>query len=572
MATLELSSLSPDHDQILEQIQTELASRGLWSGSLSSPTAQAFAEIFAAIGTADRIAILRSVQDCFPDTVISDNAAYALADYQGIRLPRKLPAVATATFTTPETAVVIPAYTQFESNGNLFFNRDSIFIQPGVTTTASLYEGQVLVVVTPGLGEDYARFVSREYSFTVSDTDVIVYLNGNQIPRVTDGIWTLRGKPGFKDRTLPDGRLAIEFGTSILGTRPSTVDSLSILYAVTQGSAGNAISTAGKLITCTAFPDVAATFTTACTGGSDETPAYVFKNVSAPTFGAFSSAVTKQQHLDIALAYPEVVDAAFYSQREVNPYSLSWMNLIRVVLLTSTAWSATKKQAFLDYMQERAMYVSRFFIEDASPVTVNLNVAVYCYSWANLTSVQQKVQNNLASLFVARRGLIGYDLYTSDIAYAIRIADSGIEYFEINSPATNVITSIQSVAKPTTTVLGSGSLAAGDYVYGIGAALPAGIVTAHEFATVTVSSASSKVKLDWPAVAGATNYFVYGRTATSGLYLIAVVDGSTLTFTDDGSVITTTPIPPQDQTTVTYIAQGTTTLSVKYSSRSGRGT
>jgi hypothetical protein len=569
MATLELSSLAPDHDQILEQIQTELASRGLWEGSLSSPTAQAFAEIFAAIGTADRVAILRSVQDCFPDTVISDNAAYALADYQGIRLPRKLPASAVATFTTT-TAVVIPAYTQFESNGNLFFNRESLFLQPGVTTTATLHEGEVLVVVTPGLGEDYARFVSREYSFAVSDTDVIVYLNGNQIPRVTDGIWTLRGKPGFKDRTLPDGRLAIEFGTSILGTRPSTVDSLSILYTVTLGSAGNEVSTAGKIITCTSFPDTTATFTSACTGGTDETPAYVFKNVSAPTFGSFSSAVTKQQHLDVALSYPEVVDAAFYSQREVNPHSLAWMNLIRVVLLTSVPWNATKKQAFLDYLQDRAVYVSRFFLEDAAPVSVNIDLKVYCYSWANLTSIQQKVQNNIAALFVARRGLIGYDLYTSDIAYAIRSADSGVEYFEIVSPSTNVITSIQAVAAPTATVLSSGSLASGNYVYGIGVAITAGIVTAHSFAEVTVATGGSSVQLSWTPVAGATNYFVYGRSENDGLYVIAVLDSSTLSFTDDGTTITTIPIPPQDQTTVSYIAQGTTSIAVNYSSRSGR--
>lgn len=93
------------------------------------------------------------------------------------------------------------------------------------------------------------------------------------------------------------------------------------------------------------------------------------------------------------------------------------------------------------------------------------------------------------------------------------------------------------VAIPTgiTLVQGAGTLAAATYFYRVSATSPSG-ETVPSVETSLAIAATTGVILSWPQVAGATGYKVYGRTTGAELLMATITNGTTLTFTDSGSV------------------------------------
>ena len=93
-------------------------------------------------------------------------------------------------------------------------------------------------------------------------------------------------------------------------------------------------------------------------------------------------------------------------------------------------------------------------------------------------------------------------------------------------------------ATPTTaTAATGGSLVAATYSYRV-TALIAGVETAVSPAVAQVvppGTATNTVTVNWTAVAGATGYKVYGRTA--GTELLIATLGNVLTFTDTGDIV-----------------------------------
>jgi hypothetical protein len=484
-----------------------------------------------------------------------------------VRLSRKLPASGSVTLLST-TAVTIPAYTVFESSGTSFFNRSAIILAPATPQIVDLFQGSVVVKTAAGLDEDYQMFFSSEDSFSVSDIDVQVVLNALIIKKVTSGLWNLKFTQGFTDKTLPDGRLAIQFGTSFYGSKPSANDNLVITYVVTDGATANSYAVISKSVASSSYPTVTASFLSNLSGGADQRTAITYKNVGAPTFGSFGSAISGPQYQNAAKEYPGVVDAVTFAQREVNPSAVEWMNLTKVVLLTSTIWTAAQKTLYLNDLQTKTMYSGRFFLEDPVAVPVNIDLTIYCYNWANATQVQLNVTNAITNLLLIQAGVLSYDYYLSDLSRSIKDSDPGVEYFEINLPTSDIIVSAQAVVAPTEVVTaGLGTLAASTYYYSVGVTLAAGVVTTRNWTTVTTVALTSQVQLSWPAVPGAISYQVYGR-GPSGSGLMSSQVGTT--FLDDGTILPGLPPPPQNSVPVRYASLASLVVTPLYSSRQTR--
>ena len=514
---LTLSTVNPDQEDILVQLQNYLATIDSWKGVVESQTGQGILNMIAAVGAFDQASIRRAYQDAFPETVINDEAAYAIADMQGVRLSRKLPASVQATLTSTST-INVPALTLFQGAGGFFFNRVAVFLVAATPTVVTLYEGKVSTLVLNGIDQDYALFVSKEERFAVSDVDVSIKLNNVPMQRTTSGMWTLRGSSGFVDSTLPDGKLNVQFGTTAFGGRPKATDVLTISYAVTSGSSGNGLATNGANLTVPTYPTITGVFSSAPSGGADERPALSYKNLSAGAFGVFDSSITRQQYLSLALSYPGVIDALTFAQREVNPSALAWMNLIKIVLLTSSVWTLTEKANFLAWMQDRTAYAPQLILEDPVAVPVVVNVDIYCFNWVNSTQAKINAQVAVQALFAPRASLLGYDLHQTDLTQAILNADPGIEYVIMNSPTSDVITSNGSMAPPTLVESTSGGTLpnATSYYYGLAVTTPAGIITVRNFALKLTTSATSQITVTWPAYPSATTYQLYRKTGAAG--------------------------------------------------------
>jgi hypothetical protein len=295
----------------------------------------------------------------------------------------------------------------------------------------------------------------------------------------------------------------------------------------------------------------------------------VYKNITPALFGSFNSSVTAAQYKRLPLQYPGVIDAQTFAQREVNPKALAWMNVIKVCLLTTSPFSGPQFAAFEDFFLRNTMYSTRIYRQDPIPVDVDVDVDVFCANFSNLSEIKQKVEDALDALFAPRQGIIGLDIYLSDIYDAIEKADANIRYILRRTPTTDIVISSLNVDAPTATVLTSGgTLAPGFYDYAISVVSTLGGETAPlNWTTVEVTVPGSRVSLTWPAVTNAANYKVWGRVTPTPLGLITTVGPSTLTFIDTGSIVPAGTIPAQSTVAIYYPRLNSKNVVTKYSTR-----
>lgn len=578
---LVLSDLTVDFDQFVVQFQQALINKPTWVGNLTTQTSETLIEFQASIGTFAQGRILRVYEDAYAETAQSDDAILSIAQMQGLRLTRYLPAGVPATLTSPVSVSLAPL-TQFNAAGNYFFNRDQLQLLAGIPTQVTLFEGQVFSYVMPGLGTERATFVSSQDSFVISDQDVMVQVNNVLIPKSLGSVlWNFSGLPGYGDLTLSDGRLLVQFGNlggsnGYFGTIPQTNDVVTISYPVTKGGSGNNITTLNKTVTVQGFPLIGGTFTDNPSGGADDKPILAYKNVASGSFGTNESGVTKSQYQSIISTYPGIVDAVTQAQREIDPNDFRWMNVIRVSALTTSPWTQQQKQDFTNYCQSVTMYAGYFLYQDAIAIPRDVEVDVYVFNTAIPSQVQQQAITAVTRLFAPRPGLLMTNLYPSDIGKAIgQEAAGAVSYLEVNSPGPMIVTSPTSPQITYTLVPGGGSLGELVYSYAISTDLTDGDVgfpSNWVFPQIITNTANYAIQLTWPAVYGASQYHVWGRTASGNMLgLLATIPASQpLTFTDTGAITPTGTLPTSQDFPIRYNQLNNLVVNVYYSERQQR--
>lgn len=572
---LTLSNLQVDFQDFVSQFQSYLTTKESWKGFLTTLTGQTLLEFLAANGALDQLKIDRYYEDSFPETALNDQAILAIAIMQGVRINRKFPSAIRVDISSP-VPVIIPPYTQFTAASTYFFNRDSIQLDGMSTLNVELYQGYMVEREVRGLGTPFQAFVSNEAGFTVSDSDVRVAINGSVIPKTFAGLWLMKGTEGCLDTTLRDGRLLVQFGNDLYGSNPSVNDVCRITYPITSGLSSNNLITLGKKLNTTIFPQVTGIITTNPTGGADEKSVLTYKNIAAPTFGTFGSAVTKNQYKGSVLSYPGVVDAITFAQREINPFALEWMNVIKIVALTTSPWTQQQKEDFITYMQDSSMYSPRFFLEDPVPVDRNLSLNIYCYNTALLEEVRVKIEASIQRLFSAKPGILTYDIFLSDIITTVKEADPGVEYIDIVAPETDLIVSSASPPQLTGEALPTGGdLSNPQYAYGISVTTAFGDSTPSNWVFVDSVGPTTSVKLVFNTVGNATKYNIWGRDQNGTLGKIAEklpedAVGGFITFIDDGSATPVGPLPSQSTIPVLYNRLANLSISMFYSMRQYR--
>lgn len=570
--TFSVSTVNPDWEDLVSQLQAISLTKDAWSDLVPTGTGQSIIEMIAAVGAYDQYSIESAFQEAFPQTAKNDSSIFAASQFLGVRLSRKKPMQITATLVSSSGGdVTLPAYTQFVGGGSYFFNRDSILVTTS-PQAVTLYQGKVKAVSLPGISQDYQVFVTQETGFLVSDSDVLVFLNGTAIPIITQGLWQLKNAEGVQDITLPTGQLALIFGSALYGSRPTVSDAVGILYAVTSGLDAAALITNTASLTNTSNLEITCTATSNPTLGGDEQPASLYKTVAPSLFGAFGSAVTGRQYKSTLFDYPDatIVDGLTFAQRESNPKALEWMNLVRCVILPETgvgSWTDTSRQDFTDWYETQTMYSTRFFVEDPAPYPINVDVTVYCDNTTILSEAKSDARTAVIALFEPKQGCIGRDVYLSDIWEAVKHANSGIDHVVINAPTTDTILTRNTVQAPTYT-LDRGTLVAGNYNYGIGYVSSLGglQICAANWLDVTVPINSSVI-LTWLPVPNVTSYKVWGRQSSGTLGLLATLSSATLTYTDSGSDAVVPPLLTRDTQAMYFGQLGTLTVTALASSR-----
>jgi hypothetical protein len=562
----DLSKIRPDRDDFVEQLEQILATKDSWKDRVVSSTGRTLVDLVAAVGAYSQYSIESAYQEVWPESSKNKESLYAAANFAGVRVNRKSPnrLVAELVSVAPQT---IPPFSQFSVNGTFWFNRTPL----NLTTTPTefdLYQGQVVTHTMSGIGVNFQAFVSPETGFAVSDTDVQVYLNGGAIPTIQAGLWTVLGEPGVQQFTLPTGQAIFLFGSEYYGSKPDVNDEVEIVYVVTFGADGNNLPVVNQSINLDDDNSVSGSVISIASEGTNETDPFVYKNITPALFGAFDSAVTPAQYKALPLQYPGVIDAQTFAQREINPKALTWMNNVRVVLLTTVPFTNMQWNAFTAFMQSKTMYKCQLIRKDPVAVPVNVELDVYCANFSDLSDVKTKVEEAIEELFAPRQGILGFDFYRSDIERVVDDADPNIEYLVLKTPSTDVIISSLNVEQPTLTEEGGGTLAAGTYDYAISVVSTLGGETAPaNWSSITVTGSGNQVKLDWTAVPNAANYKIWGRVTGSALGLIATVAGNVVTYTDTGAITPSGTVPVEATIDSYYAELGTLTVNTFYSTR-----
>lgn len=211
---LQLSTVKPDFESLLLQLQLYLRSRDTWQDLQTSSTGETLMEMMAAVGALNQFAIESGARETTLVTAVRASSIYAITRMLGVRIHRKSPASVTVDLRRAETdvgvSVSIPAFTQFTVNGAKFFNRYPLMFGQGSTKAAErLYYGPIkefftertfrldlnaLNVSRLRAGDLFSLLVNQ--GGDAGDTKAIMFLGGN----VGDDLFSLvEGESDFTD-------------------------------------------------------------------------------------------------------------------------------------------------------------------------------------------------------------------------------------------------------------------------------------------------------------------------------------------------------------------------------------
>lgn len=580
-----LSTIRPDWDDLTVQLGNALAQKQSWSPLLNTQTASILIEAIAAMGTFLQAGIGNSLEESYPQTARMPSSLKAAASFLGVRLGRKAPAKTTVVFTRTgdlSVSLLIPEFSAFTAPGSALFNRSAIAFERGqATVTADLHEGFITQVQYRGQGLDSQQIVVKVPGFTISDQDVRVALNSEPVQVVTDGIWhypiTSEGNPNYvvQDGTLPTGELKLEFGNTQFGVVPPNGSSILVSYAVTNGLRGNNSQFAGQKVSAVGISNVNGVATTSLDNGTNEPDAEMYRD-SPLVFASYERAVAIPDHPAIATMYPGVVDAIFLGQKDIAPDLKEWMNVVYCYILMTSGEQMTGAQFtdFKDWWSKRSMPLE-YVLQVAHEIRLDVRATIYITGQGDPTTARAKAQAAVQTLFTARQGYLGRNLYLDDLIDVLRNSDPYIDHVVLNTPTEDQICKVSAPAAPAV-VPGTvaGTLTPGTYVYAISAVTPArgsqgeGETFASANGALTTTNPSSSATIRWTTVAGAVRYRIYGRT-TTGMGLLAEVPATTLEWTDTGSVTPGAPLNQINTVGISYTTLNTLNISVAFTDRVG---
>jgi hypothetical protein len=446
MPAIRLDEVAVDFEQIGAQLIFALSNYGgdSWNDVIPTSVGRTVVDFRSAIGAYGQTASLWAVQEQHVDTARAPNSIYAIMRDLGVRLQRRLPAICTARLTRNEQGFLqVPAYTQFFVSGRPFFNRlDVFFGDTDVEQTCVLYSGTVKRQSVLSQGGDFQTYFLGDTDFSLSDQDIYCLVNGNPLVRYerqTKGPWFLpEAAMLFFERTMPDGRAEVRFGTGTFGRAPTLGERLDFVYTVTGGAQDN-VALAGEPVTVTGF-GLGGNTTSHITGGSDSKNHEFYRLFGPNLYSAKKGAVTRSDYRAIAATYNGVIDSLFRGQAETAPDDPRYGNVVRYTLLTDPPFDDGAHERFVEYMLdgEKSQWGMRFVRDDPQPVVVDLVIDAACRPGVDTNKIKTSIEQACVTLFSLTAGSLGFSMAVSYIYEYVNSLLDGVEYINVRNPVTDI--------------------------------------------------------------------------------------------------------------------------------------
>lgn len=144
MIPVTLSTVKPDYESLLLQLQLAVQSKNTWIDLQTTGVGETLLENMSAVGAFNQFGIESAFREAFL-TAYRDSSIYAIADMLGVRIKRKYPTSTSVVLTRKDGGVgtTIPRFTQFDIQGKEYFNRVPIvFTKGSVNATERIYYGK----------------------------------------------------------------------------------------------------------------------------------------------------------------------------------------------------------------------------------------------------------------------------------------------------------------------------------------------------------------------------------------------------------------------------------------------
>jgi hypothetical protein len=443
---IELSSIKPDYEFILEQLTQELEQTKTWKDRITSSTGQTIISLISAVGAFSQFAIERALQEAFPDTAKQTSSIYAIARMLGVRIRRKYPASVSVALNNASTSVFtqIPKFSQFTIAGNKFFNRDPITFNIGVSQIVGvkLYQGEIKNSTFVSNGEAYQLYDVGDEDYSISEEDLAVTVGIDEYRKIEVGLYQAEKlEKVFYENTAPSGNVEIQFGNDIYGKIPPISQNIFVRWASTLGNAGNN-SNLNLSVTTEGLSNITGITTSTIVGGSDEKDAEFYRLMSPSIYGAKNRAVARKDYEAIAMEYPGVFDAKFRGQEEIAPNDLRYMRVAEVSLLTKEVWTNDQWNDFKNFIKSKGIVNLNLVRRDPTQLVMDITATINCIPNANLAEIKRQLETEIKNIIKPRRYAIGYSYYLSDIHDILEGTDelrNVIQFVNLTTPSTDFI-------------------------------------------------------------------------------------------------------------------------------------
>ena len=131
-----------------------------------------------------------------------------------------------------------------------------------------------------------------------------------------------------------------------------------------------------------------------------------------------------------------MVDALFLGQQDFAPENLTYMMVVKAVLLTTSTWGTETFNTFSTWLSNLGIANVIYLQDNPTATSISISANVYCFNNSDLASIENSIVANLTAAFTPTLGSLGYNWYFSDIEKLILQTNStDIDYIEVVSPS-----------------------------------------------------------------------------------------------------------------------------------------
>lgn len=435
---------------------------------VNSGTGAQLIYLIATAQTMNQLGMELAIRENFVTLAQQTSSVYAGLINQGIRLSRNTPASCVVSLTTTDYSTTVPPLAAFTINGTNYYNRDQIFwstsrVQQSVgnstqvstptqsaTTSATLYQGTVSSRTVTSNGTPYMNIEIGNRDWKVSNTDVLVFVDGVKWTRTGSelhysiGLYNYGNDNVWTEYTTATGNCLIQFGNGTNGAIPEKGAQITVYYAETDGSDGNSYNLSSP-VSAASYP-ITGKVLDYSQGGANSRDVVSYRSMAPSLFSAQSRPCSISDYDAFALNYPGIIDSSWQGQQDFAPNDPSMAMVIRGVLLTDSLWSDKDISQFKDWLMGSGAGSTALIGANLQPdiyiakeVPFDIQVQVFVEPYANSNQIEADIKSNLSKLYAAQAGVINRKVALSDIEGTIKDSlDLGIDYFDVQLPTNDV--------------------------------------------------------------------------------------------------------------------------------------